>query len=107
MDSNPHIDGDLIPWFILQILLSLYGSFECLSGFMEGCTKCIANDLKDKAIVIFNCFAQYGVMAPPSLFPHLRMLAGQFGTVFYICKEKSDCATRLGGHIASLWVYPL
>jgi hypothetical protein len=63
---------------------------------MEGCTKCITDDLKDIAIAQFNCRRQNGVMMLPQRLPFFGMFLREFGAAFNIREEKSNSA---GGKI--------
>src|SRR3972149_6698725 len=91
--SHANADRDLSPGFTLQILLCLMRGFEGVTCFMERGTKPIANDLKDHAMIGFNCSPQDDMMACARYFPCFGMLSCQFHTAFNIREEASHRAS--------------
>jgi hypothetical protein len=61
---------------------------------MERHAKCIADDLKDKAMVGFARSVQNGVMACPQSFPLIGMFLRKPGTALNIGKKESNGAGR-------------
>src|SRR5688500_15093976 len=88
VNPHPHINRDFSPRFILQSLLGLDRGFERVACLMECGAEGIANDLKYKPIVAFNCFTQKSMMTRLGSFPRSGILTRQLRAVFDICKEK-------------------
>ena len=86
VNSHPHIDCDLTPGFILQILLRFYCSFERVSSFMEGSTEGITDYLKYKSVCYLNGFPQNGMMPRPQVLPEVGMLPRELCTAFDVSK---------------------
>jgi hypothetical protein len=61
---------------------------------MEGGTKCVANDLKDKTITTLDRRSQDGMMPLTQSLPLVRILLSQLGAAFDIREEESDSAGR-------------
>ena len=102
VNAHPHANGDLIPGFVLQILLSLDGGMQGVARLVEGRAKSIADDLEDVSACMLDGPAQNGVMARPRRLPRFGMLAGEPGAVFDVRKEKGDRTGRDGGRAVLL-----
>jgi hypothetical protein len=59
--------------------------------------KSIANDLKYKSAMQFDCFVQNCITTFLRRFRGFGLLSRQLSAVFYIGEKKSDCATGFGG----------
>jgi hypothetical protein len=73
---------------------------------MKCYAECIADDLKDIAMVCLAGRLEDGVMARPQIFPPIGIFPGKFGTAFDIRKEEGN---GTGGELVlvSHWKYGL
>src|SRR5215211_8697108 len=73
MNSHADSDRSIAPVFSIQINLRFRCGVQGIPRYVERCTECIANDLKDISIVPFNGRPQDDVMSRPQRLPRLRM----------------------------------
>jgi hypothetical protein len=76
----------------MQQLLRVQGGIQCLAGGMEGCTKRIANDLKDISVISLDRLPQNFMVTREQVGHRIGMLLRDFGTAFNVSEKEGDGA---------------